>query len=115
MTPQTRTAHWAVTVWRNGDSILTMESNCLSGRDLSPDDEETIRDCGRHLLAFVGAAPRVPAAPPPTCSTKVYRCNHCGHETNVTTESHITMWCDRTNCRGTRWPVPAAPPQEGGE
>jgi hypothetical protein len=46
--------HWAVTVERSGEKIVTIESNCLSGRDLSPEDEETIRTAAHHLLAFIG-------------------------------------------------------------
>jgi hypothetical protein len=52
-----QTQHWAVSVDRNGENILTIESRCLSGRYLSPEDEATIRDCARQLLAFVGDAP----------------------------------------------------------
>lgn len=48
--------HWSVAVNRNGENILTIESNCLSGKDLTLEDQETIRQCARHLLSFVGAA-----------------------------------------------------------
>lgn len=48
------TYHWAVTVYRNGEEIVTISTNSLSGRDLNPADEEAIRIAGRHLLAFVG-------------------------------------------------------------
>lgn len=27
--------HWAVTVERNGEQVVTVESNCLSGREIS--------------------------------------------------------------------------------
>lgn len=46
--------HWGVDVRINGKTVLTIESNCVSGRQLSFDDEETIRNCAEHLLAFVG-------------------------------------------------------------
>lgn len=46
--------HWSVSVFRNGENVVTIESNCLSGRNLSAEDEATVRDCARHLLAFVG-------------------------------------------------------------
>jgi hypothetical protein len=49
-----RVDHWAVSVFCNGENVVTIESNCLSGRDLSPEDEATIRLCAQHLLAFVG-------------------------------------------------------------
>jgi len=49
-----RTQHWAVTVSRNGEEIVTIESNCLSGRELSNEDERVIRNAAEHLLSFVG-------------------------------------------------------------
>lgn len=48
------TAHWAVTVERDGKEIVTIESNCLSGCDLGVEDEDTIRTVAYHLLAFIG-------------------------------------------------------------
>ena len=51
------TEHWAVTVFRNGEEIVTIESNCLSGRELSQEDEETIRNAAEYLLSFVGRVP----------------------------------------------------------
>jgi hypothetical protein len=46
--------HWAVSVDRNGENILTIDANCLSGRDLSDEDVDCIENCARHLLAFIG-------------------------------------------------------------
>jgi len=46
--------HWSVTVTRHGVPILTIETAILSGRELSPDDQEAIRTAARHLLAFIG-------------------------------------------------------------
>lgn len=46
--------HWAVTVSRDGEEIVTIESNCLSGREISAEDEETIRTAARALLGFIG-------------------------------------------------------------
>ena len=46
--------HWSVTVSRNGEEIVTIESNCVSGREISPADEETIRTAAHHLLGFIG-------------------------------------------------------------
>lgn len=46
--------HWGVDVRVNGEHVLTIESNCLSGRELSDVDEEAIRTAAQHLLAFVG-------------------------------------------------------------
>lgn len=57
--------HWAVTVSRNGEEIVTIESECLAGREISEADEEAIRTAAHHLLAFIGDG-----APPPR------QCNH---------------------------------------
>lgn len=46
--------HWSVTVRRNGEEIVTIESNMLSGRELSSEDEAVIRQAAEHLMAFVG-------------------------------------------------------------
>ena len=51
--PET-TTHWSVTVSRNGEDIVTISSNSLSGRELDAEDEKAIRTAARHLLAFVG-------------------------------------------------------------
>ena len=51
----TRTQHWSVTVERNGEQIVCIESNCLSGRDISQEDERIIRMAAEHLLSFIGA------------------------------------------------------------
>jgi hypothetical protein len=48
------TQHWAVTVSRNGEEIVTIESNCLSGRKISEEDEKIIRMAANHLNGFVG-------------------------------------------------------------
>jgi len=51
--------HWSVTVEKDGETILTIESNCLSGKsDLTGDDEAVIRNAAEHLLSFVGQFPR---------------------------------------------------------
>jgi hypothetical protein len=49
--------HFAVSVVRDGECILTIESNCLAGKDLTQEDEQCIRDCAQHLLSFIGKAP----------------------------------------------------------
>jgi hypothetical protein len=48
------TQHWSVTVERNGENVVTIDSNCLSGREISPEDEKAIRNCAHHLLSFIG-------------------------------------------------------------
>ena len=46
--------HWGVTVRVNGQDIVAIESNHLSGvHDIKP-YEEVIRNCAHHLLAFIG-------------------------------------------------------------
>jgi hypothetical protein len=47
--------HWGVDVRFNHETILTIESNCLSGKsELSDEEKEAIREAARHLLAFIG-------------------------------------------------------------
>lgn len=72
--------HWAVSVFSDGETVLTIESNCVCGRDLSDDDKQLVRDCAQHLLAFVGepagaAVPQeaTPQLPPET--SVLARCN----------------------------------------
>lgn len=50
--------HWAVTVWKDGEELVTIESNCLSGKgDLTDDDNEVIRRAGENLLGFANVCP----------------------------------------------------------
>jgi hypothetical protein len=55
---------WAVSVERNGENVVTIESNCLSGRDLSADDKRVIEVAARHLLSFLGVGSELIAAAP---------------------------------------------------
>lgn len=48
------TDHWAVTVYRNGEEVVTIGSNCLSGREISDEDERVIGIAARSLLGFIG-------------------------------------------------------------
>lgn len=51
--------HWAVEVRVNGETILTIESNCLSGKsDLTETDFDTIRTAANNLLSFAGKPAR---------------------------------------------------------
>lgn len=52
---ESKTEHWAVTVSRNGESIVTLESNCMAGRELGEEDERIIRLAVQQLQGFVGA------------------------------------------------------------
>ena len=45
---------WSVTVWIDGEPVLTIAHCYVSGRELSTRDIETIRKAGEQLLAFVG-------------------------------------------------------------
>lgn len=53
MKPET-THHWTVTVSRNGEEIVTIETNWLSGREISDEDERVIRLAADNLLGFIG-------------------------------------------------------------
>ena len=47
--------HWSVTVSRNGEELVTIESNCLSGKsDLTDEDGDVIRAAAEHLHSFIG-------------------------------------------------------------
>jgi len=49
--------HWAVEIRVNGDEILTLESNCLSGIENIADYRDVVVNCAEHLLAFIGKDP----------------------------------------------------------
>lgn len=46
--------HWAVEIRVNGEQILCIESNCLSGVDNISDYTDIIESCAKHLLGFIG-------------------------------------------------------------
>lgn len=75
---------WSVSVERDGENIVTIASNGLSGRDLSPEDEEAIRVAARHLLSFVGTEKPTMCADgfhvPESMETNRRRCVKCGYE-----------------------------------
>ena len=54
------TQSWAVTVERDGIAVVTVASNCLSGRDLSDEDARIIRLAAAHLRAGEHDAPASP-------------------------------------------------------
>ena len=45
---------WAVTVEVNGETILTIGHNHLSGIENIEDYADTVRSCAQHLLSFMG-------------------------------------------------------------
>lgn len=50
--------HWSVSVCSEGEQILCIETKMISGVELTEEHEELIRECARHLLAFVGERKR---------------------------------------------------------
>jgi hypothetical protein len=46
--------HWAVSVAVDGEHVLTIESNCLSGVGNIDEHEGAIETAARHLLSFIG-------------------------------------------------------------
>lgn len=46
--------HWAVRVSVNGDEVLCIESNMLSGIPDIEKHADIVRTCAEHLLAFIG-------------------------------------------------------------
>ncbi len=57
-----KTQFWGVSVSRNGDNLLNIETNCLSGRELDEEDYRVIRMAALHLLSFIGESAAVIAA-----------------------------------------------------
>lgn len=51
---------WAVTVTINGDEVLTISNSHLSGIENIADYADAVRNCGEHLLAFIGPADQEP-------------------------------------------------------
>ena len=46
---------YSVTVYKDGEPLVTIEREMLSGQDpISAQDAEAIRDAGEHLIAFAG-------------------------------------------------------------
>jgi hypothetical protein len=58
---------WQVQVMANGEPVLTIGSNFLSGRDDIDSFADLVQSCGEHLLSFMGAA--IPS-PPKGCEDK---------------------------------------------
>ena len=46
--------HWAVTVSVEGNEVVTIESNCLSGIENVTDYRKEIIEAAENLLAFIG-------------------------------------------------------------
>lgn len=52
---------WSVTVERDGEHVVTIDTACLSGREISQEDEWAIRTAAHHLLSFIGDLLDMPA------------------------------------------------------
>lgn len=71
--------HWGVDVRIDGERVLTIESNSLSGIDNIDKYKETVKECAYHLLSFIGGEK--------SCSKCKYfanknwytRCQKCKH------------------------------------
>ena len=67
---------WFVTVGRWGDSLVTIEERCLSGKDgLTDEDCELLRGAALHLQSFAGRRHRVPDGWIPTDGCDCDKCN----------------------------------------
>lgn len=47
--------HWRVEVYADGERILAVEPEMVSGADITDDYADTIRHCAAHLLGFIGS------------------------------------------------------------
>ena len=54
--------HWGCDIRIDHDHVLTIEANCIFGRELAENDEEVIRNIAEHLLCFVGKPKQTSAA-----------------------------------------------------
>jgi hypothetical protein len=52
-----RHQHWGVTVDTHGEEIVRIETNMLTGREISEADEHAIRCAAYNLLGFIGEYP----------------------------------------------------------
>lgn len=72
MTVDATHKNWGLTVFVDGESILSMETNCLSARDLSEMDHATIVMALDHLLTFLESHPASIGTPAPSKIEKAY-------------------------------------------
>lgn len=55
LAPTMRTQFWAVSVTRNAENLVTIESGCLSGKpEFTEEEARVIRMAAENLLAFIG-------------------------------------------------------------
>ncbi|CAK0755020.1 hypothetical protein CCP3SC15_2010004 [Gammaproteobacteria bacterium] len=71
---------WQVSVMVDGEDILVIGDNHLSGVNNVLDFTDYIRNCAAHLAGFIGEA--VPTGRPALC-----QCERCGNEDVVIPES----------------------------
>lgn len=48
------TKEWSVTVEQNAETLLTISSQHVAGRELSDEQKAVVLTAARHLLAFIG-------------------------------------------------------------
>lgn len=92
--------HWGVDVRVNGERVLTIESNCLSGISDIEKFGDVIRGCAHHLLAFIGDGKPDDTwelgTTPNTGSPKLV-CPECGME------AYNVLYCYNHKCRRYEW------------
>lgn len=54
---ENRHPHWRVSVETSGETIVSIETEMLAGREISEADEDAIRTAAHNLLAFIGDPP----------------------------------------------------------
>lgn len=54
---------WAVSIDVNGETVLTIGHNHLSGADDIDRHADVVRNCAQHLLAFIGGDERPTPSP----------------------------------------------------
>ena len=72
MTVDATHRNWGLKVFVDGESILSIEPNCLSGRDLSEMDYWTIVMAVDHLLSYLESHPASIGTPAPSKIEKAY-------------------------------------------
>lgn len=89
--------HFSVTVRRNGEEVVTIETNSLSGRDLLPGDEDAIRTAALNLLGFIGARHSAPLETPPVIAD-LLRVDDTGVVANYIRKLHAIARVEHVRC-----------------
>jgi hypothetical protein len=91
------TQGWCVRVSVFDDLVVSLSEREVAGSDLSQADQDLIRDCARHLLAFVGSGPVADFAVDPPVEGR---------------ERGLRALQDSSSSSSTSLPPGEAPPQE---